>query len=193
MTDDSFKVNWSHIEPMNYVSSLMDETGVIWLGRTLVITDPRRTFIAKFPLVPPEEIVILFNNTNTLTRQYTIRSCFDWKAFADSCYVLGCKDNKSWRDAEGEKMNLKDWSQNKRNEAKFNRSGNEPFSKDIIFTAYDSNKQKRLIIDGTHRATILTNDCWDKKENIQIQPMHIWECYGSLVLAIFPCDIIQLR
>ena len=65
MNNDSFEVNWSHIEPMNYVSSLMDETGVIWLGRTLVIRDPCHTFIAKFHLVTPEEIVILFNNTNT--------------------------------------------------------------------------------------------------------------------------------
>ena len=45
---------------------------------------------------------------------------------------------------------------------------------DIIITAYDTDKRKRLIIDGIHRASILTNEC-----DVEFSPVKIYECYGS--------------
>ena len=175
MTDNLFEVNWSQLDSMNYVSSLMYETGVIWLGRKVAILDPHCMPITKISLVPPEEMVILFNNTNTLTSQCTIRNCYEWNQFVQSCYVLRCKDNKSWKDSDGEKMNLKEWSEHNRNNSEFCRTGSKPFTKDVVFTIYDSIRCKRLIIDGTHRATILTNECENKNDDTQIQPMRIWD------------------
>jgi hypothetical protein len=54
----------------------------------------------------------------------------------------------------------------------------------------DTRKQKRLIVDGVHRTTILTNE----SDNISstASRAEIWECYGAKVDVIFSCDIIYL-
>lgn len=140
-------------------------------------------------MFPPEDLVILFDVTETKTRKCTINQGTDWKRFSDSCYVQGCMGGKTWKDVDGKKMPLRTWAKEKRNDHEFIR--NRAFDNDIIITAYDTDKRKRLIIDGIHRASILTNEC--ENRNIEFTPMKIYECYGKLVMTIFPCDIIQLR
>ena len=60
---------------------------------------------------------------------------------------------------------------------------------EVIITVFDTKKDKRLLIDGLHRAAALTMVC---EENISIPKIVIYECYGKRVDIIFPCDIHKL-
>jgi hypothetical protein len=54
----------------------------------------------------------------------------------------------------------------------------------------DTQEEKRPIVVGVHRTTILTNECDD---NNSTKPQaEILECYTSAVALIFPCDSIHL-
>jgi hypothetical protein len=187
---DLFCMKWNDLSRLEFVQYTMYNTGVIWLGRTALVIDSHSRQIGACFLIPPEDLISLFNVTDTKTRECIINRGVDWKNFSDSCYVLGCKDNKTWRDAEGKKLPLKEWADEKRHKQEFIRD--RPFDNDIIITVYDTDKQKRLIIDGIHRATILTNECENRHVEL-LSPMRVWECYGKQVITIFPCDIIQLN
>jgi hypothetical protein len=56
-------------------------------------------------------------------------------------------------------------------------------------TAYDTKKDKRLIIDGIHRAAILTSET---EKQCSMPSARIYECYGDNVDKIFPCDFSHL-
>lgn len=63
------------------------------------------------------------------------------------------------------------------------------FTNDVFITTFDINKQKRLIVDGLHRASALTVAC---EEGINIPKVRIFESYGDKINVIFPCDAHQL-
>jgi hypothetical protein len=63
---------------------------------------------------------------------------------------------------------------------------------DSLITVYDQTIQRRLIVDGIHRAAAITMESEDNP-NAKILPVKIFECYGHNVYVIFPCDIPQLR
>jgi hypothetical protein len=63
---------------------------------------------------------------------------------------------------------------------------------DSIITVYDQTIQRRLIVDGIHRAAALTMEC-EGSPDAKILPVTIFECFGRNVNVIFPCDIPQLR
>ena len=185
---DTFSADWAQINILEFVQYTMFNTGVIWLGRSAFVIDQHSRQIGACFLVNPEDLVSLFNITETKTRECIINRSHDWKTFSDSCYVQGCMDGKTWKDVDGKKMPLREWAKEKRNDHEFTR--NRSFDDDIIITAYDADKRKRLIIDGIRRASILTNECENK--DAEFSPMKIWECYGKQLITIFPCDIIQL-
>jgi hypothetical protein len=58
-----------------------------------------------------------------------------------------------------------------------------------FMTAYDTKKDKRLIIDGIHRAAILTSET---EKQCSMPSARIYECYGDNVDKIFPCDFSHL-
>jgi hypothetical protein len=63
------------------------------------------------------------------------------------------------------------------------------FADNTIITVFDNRKEKRLIIDGQHRASAITIIC-EKKD--KIPKVRVLECYGNFVNLIFPCDVYQL-
>ena len=86
------------------------------------------------------------------------------------------------RFGEGKKLPLKEWADEKWHNQEFIRD--RPFDNDIIITMYDTDKQKRLIIDGIHRATILRSE-YENRHVELLSPMRVWECYGSRLLQFF--------
>jgi hypothetical protein len=64
------------------------------------------------------------------------------------------------------------------------------FSDRIFCTVFDTRKQKRLIVDGLHRAKALTAAC--DAGRISIPRVTIVECFGDRADIIFPCDVHQL-
>ena len=55
---------------------------------------------------------------------------------------------------------------------------------EVYITVFDTKKDKRLLIDGLHRAAALTMAC---EENKSISKIVIYECYGERVDIIFLC------
>lgn len=64
------------------------------------------------------------------------------------------------------------------------------FSNHIFCTVFDTKKQKRLIVDGLHRAKALTTACDVGRTNFP--RVTVVECFGDRVDVIFPCDVRQL-
>ena len=59
----------------------------------------------------------------------------------------------------------------------------------VIITIFDTTKQKRLIVDGVHRASALTIV---SKKGLSIPDVKVVECYGDRIDVLFPCDSRQL-
>jgi hypothetical protein len=98
---DSFSAEWTQMNPLEFVRYTMSNTGVIWLGRSAFVVDPHSRQIGTCIMVPPEDLVSLFDVTETKTRECTINQGTDWKRFSDSCYVQWCMDGKTWKDVDG--------------------------------------------------------------------------------------------
>ncbi|MFZ0893362.1 MAG: hypothetical protein WAZ77_02560 [Candidatus Nitrosopolaris sp.] len=59
----------------------------------------------------------------------------------------------------------------------------------VIITIFDATKQKRLIVDGIHRAAALTIA---SETGVSIPDVKVMECYGDRIDVLFPCDAHQL-
>jgi hypothetical protein len=60
----------------------------------------------------------------------------------------------------------------------------------VFCTVFDTKRNKRLIVDGLHRANALTLFCNEGKEDFKV--VSIVECFGDRVDIVYPCDIHQL-
>lgn len=72
---------------------------------------------------------------------------------------------------------------------RFNRLENEDNLK--IISVYHTSINKRVIVDGFHRAAALETEI-KNKERFAIPRVTIWECYGNLVHTIFPFEFSHL-
>ena len=60
-----------------------------------------------------------------------------------------------------------------------------------IVTAYHPSIDKRIIMDGFHRATALEIEIKNMRREF-IPKVTIWECYGGLVHTMFPFEFSHL-
>jgi hypothetical protein len=154
-------------------------------------------------------LVDIFKVTDTKARTWSISSAPIWNEFIDSCYAVGISGNENerkegWRAKDGVKEKFLDWMITENVREKAVDDSYDPVTRnyfrynilksndDSIITAYDQTIQRRLIVDGIHRAAALTMECEDNPD-AKILPIKIFECYGLNVNVIFPCDIPQLR
>jgi len=126
------------------------------------------------------------------TRACHIQSSERWLNFIDSCYSLDCVViGHNWKAINGEKLNFTQWMSRIKEQTGYFRFEKEKFIDPIFCTVFDTQKQKRLIVDGLKRANALTTACKeDKMKNMS--DITIVECYGDRVDIIYPCDIHQL-
>jgi len=74
-------------------------------------------------------------------------------------------------------------TRNTRKDPEFFRFDMNNFTDYVFITNFDINKQKRLIVDGLHRANALTIAC---EERINIPKVRKFDSYGDKVKVIFP-------
>jgi hypothetical protein len=159
------------IEPEEYIKVGICRIGPIWLGRVLSLDDAKG----------------IFHITHTQARAFRIQSKLDWLTFIDSCYSPECINEKeNWTSRTGEWM-LKESVRKSDHYFKFDENR---FVDPVFCTVFDTQKQRRLIVDGLHRANALTIACDEGYSNIP--QVTIAECFGDKVDVIFPCDIHQL-
>ena len=184
-----FHANWTTIPVIQYLFEAGRKTRTFWLGNYWY--DGIGNEVRRFPIQILEGI---FSITSTQTFQCIIHSCSEWNNFiSDSLYVLDLTPSgKSWNDTDAKKTSFKEWfvGKNIRNDSNYQKLDEKEFKKDnVIVTVFDTKKEKRLIVDGWHRAAALTMACED---GINIPEVRIMECAGNQVNVIFPCDIHQL-
>ena len=180
-------------EPLNceeYINKSKNKAGVI-------------SIITRDYYTPIKDLVDIFDVTNTKCRKFIINSNDKFCKFVETCYSLSCEpEPDSWTNKIGKKTPFLKWmkdnnvreiannhiiqSKEKRNFFKFDIN---KFDNEVIITVFDTKKDKRLLIDGLHRAAALTMVC---EENISIPRITVHECYGEQVDIFFPCDIHQL-
>jgi hypothetical protein len=134
-------------------------------------------------LATDDDLISLFKISRLGTRQCSIASYDAWESFSESCYLVRYKYGKQWQDEDAENYTLKEFASEKQNDPEFTRKGE--FAHNIIISAYDTQRDKRVIIDGIHRSVILTNECVSQQK---VPTATIYECYGTTVDRIFPCD-----
>jgi hypothetical protein len=184
-----FEGSWNPVSHPEYILVTRKRTKIIWLGNTFSYFQ-FGNIICYFERFSLNELVTLFNVTKTQCKKISINSCEEWIKFSESCYSTSCKNGKNWTDIDAKKETLKEWitraDVSTKPEFQFDET---KFKDNIIITIYDNRKQKRLIIDGIHRAVALTIACMNQHSIPQVV---IFECSGNQVMTIFPFDIIQL-
>jgi hypothetical protein len=185
---DVFQVNWKPLSSQEYLDAARKATDLIWLGRSAYVPIPGVPIILQ--VATDQDLIDLFNLLDIKTRRYEINQSYDeWKEFSNSCFTVWYKNNKGWKDVGAQNYMLSELVSEKipKNDSDFMRT--RDFENDIIVTAYDTKKDKRLIIDGIHRAAILTSET---EKQCSMPSARIYECYGDNVDKIFPCDFSHL-
>lgn len=187
--DGIFQGNWNGIDVRQYLELVGPRTRTYWIGN--IGLDPLGNRIMRFPIEISEGI---FYVTQTRTRTCNIESPTDWLSFVDSCYSLGCIncENEGWKAINGQKQRFRQWmtTDSIMNDPSYFTFDEQRFSDRIICTVFDTRKQKRLMIDGLHRAKALTVAC--DEGCVTVLRVMIVECFGNRVDVIFPCDVHQL-
>ena len=168
---------WFTIEPEEYIRAGIYRIKPIWLGRVL----------------SPNDTKSIFHITNTKARALRVQSPQDWLFLIDSCYQLACiNESDNWTSGTGVKQKFPDWmtKDSVRNSDRYFRFDESKFVDPVLCTVFDTQKQKRLIVDGLNRANALTIACTEGYSNIP--QVTVIECFGNRVDIIFPCDIHQL-
>ena len=168
---------WREIAVIDYIIQAKSRTRVIWLGG----------IISSFRIVEG-----VFRVTRTKARELISTKCERWQSFvANSCYSLHViPERKDWEDVDSKKQSFAEWfNSQKAKQNGYSDLDSKKFLDNIIITTFDTIKNKRLIVDGMHRSYALLKACYDK---VDIPEVKIFECYGSKIEVIFPCDIHQL-
>lgn len=120
-----------------------------------------------------------FYETDTKCMRYKIQDGEEWNEFAVSSYLPWYKYHFS--NPKAKNYNVRKYAI--QNPLKLKRRDNI-----IIMTAYHTLLNKRLIIDGCHRAVALDTLHIKTEDELWMPKIEIWECYGSQLHAIFPMD-----
>jgi hypothetical protein len=187
--ENIFQGNWNHLTVREYLEYVGPRTRAIWIGNMGL--DPLGNIIMRFPLEVCEGI---FQVSQTRAHICHIDSSAEWLSFINSSYSLGCRncDNEGWRAINGVKLSFREWMASPEIVKVPNHSIFEEhrFNDPIFCTVLDARRDKRLIVDGLHRACALTVAC--DRGRATIPRLTIVECFGDRVNMIFPCDTHQL-
>lgn len=180
-----FAGKWLQLKPGSYIDEVRRSSDLISLIR---VCQTGQQIASNF------DIESLVGLSNLETRQYTITGPEEWNELANSCYTVRYKCEKHWQDQDAKNYSLVEWigSEDYLRDKKVRplevKDGKLP--DDIIVTAYDTEKDIRLIVSGLHRAaalTIRTREC-----DSAIPSVRIYECRGRNVGILFPCDFVHL-
>ena len=163
--DGTFQGNWNDLDVKQYLEFVGLRTRAYWIGN--IGLNPLGNKIMRFPIEIAEGI---FHVTQTRTRACNIEPPANWLSFIDSCYSLGCIncENEGWRAINGQKQSFRQWmtAESVINDPSYFMFDEQRFSDRIFCTVFDTRKEKRLIVDGLHRAKALTAACDEGRVNI---------------------------
>jgi hypothetical protein len=133
----------------------------------------------------------IFDVTNTRVRVRIVYGSEQWMKTLARYSTLVPTDDKMWMDTRAKKMTVLEVLD------KWEGRGFFPFENSklvdrLFFTVYDTSREKKLILDGLHRALSITQAIKEYKLTTFFPALTILEAYGPRVDMIFPADLHQL-
>ena len=116
-------------------------------------------------------------------RKYIIKSNSDWKTILEPSFLPDYKDQKSWNDPLAKNYLVIEKSWLSKEELRSDKDI-------IIITAYDSDLNKRLVVDGMKRSIAIQRLV---NQNIPIPELELIECYGPNIKLVFKDDFLHLK
>jgi hypothetical protein len=166
MAVDSFQGSWDPLDMDVLVNHSRQEVRIAWFSISNTILQP------------------LCDKVGIHSRQCTISTREVWQAYANTCLVVSYCDDRGndigWFAPQARHRTLHDWSVLHGDEPTYQRPGK------IIVSAYDSIKGKRIVVDGIHRAAVITRSNLTRKEQFPTTIVYEWS--GPFLNMIFPCD-----
>jgi hypothetical protein len=167
--------DWLPIDVKEYIKLVGCRIRVIWLGK----------------FFEPHVLEMIFQVNGIQARTCRLHSAAEWLNFIDSCYSLGCaKESDNRMSINSQKQSFPEWMATATKDPTYFEFDETKFVDPVFCTVFDTQRNKRLIVDGLHRANALTLACNKGKENFKV--VSIVECFGDRVDIIYPCDIHQL-
>jgi hypothetical protein len=155
--------------------------------RELVRKNAEQTVVAMIDL-QPEDLLTLCNKIGVQARQLKVGTRDVWqKEVAKDGYVVRYHDGKG-RDAKCDDpkavhYTLQDWGAKHGNDPEYqSKTG------DILISAFDTIKNKRVIVDGVHRGAVMSSKY---SRDSDYSDRIVYEWYGHKVRVIFPYDFMQ--
>jgi hypothetical protein len=123
--------------------------------------------------------------------QQSINSASQWEEFARDTYMVRYRStdqvNANWFDNCVRHYTIQEYSNTGITGPSFIRRGE--FDDKPIITVLDTGKNRRVMIDGIHRSTIITKEILDGTR--QNHDVLVYEWRGSKVNMIFACDFCR--
>ncbi|HEV2225389.1 MAG TPA: hypothetical protein VGR56_01135 [Nitrososphaerales archaeon] len=205
LTGQTWRRSFRIIPNVEFIRGARQRTSVIWWGGhgelslRLVQGTPATpaSHLSKIPfdLLPENEVNSLFSILGIKSRTFRIDGFLEWDSFSKTCYVVRYKDGLDWRAPNAKNYSLQELTLDSRGDPTFVREVDpltfEPkdFNDDVIVTVFHAGNKRRLIVDGIHRAVILTNESLSRTA---YPSARIVECPGEKVDRLFPSDFTHI-
>ena len=203
---ETWRKTFQTLPIVEYVRGARQRTSVIWWGmrpsldlnavhHALNLPSLISAPLIRLDFLPEHELVSLFDALDIRARTFSVRGFAEWDSFSKSGITVRYKNGLDWHSKTAVNYSLRDLASDTKGNPEFSRRVDplslEPrdFEDDVIVTAYNPVRKQRLIVDGIHRAAILTNESNDKSA---FPSARVIECYGEKVDWLFPCDFGRL-
>jgi len=110
-----------------------------------------------------------------------------WKSMMGNAFLPWYKNEKSWKDRTAQNFTLYEYSLLAPPSNKIFEQTREI----TLISVYHTTLNKRLMVDGVHRAVGLQMKL-NESESEHIPEVRVLECYGKDVVEMFRCDFIHL-
>lgn len=182
---------WTEITLGQYVKQARKEMGSIWFGGPSIAIKGCRISLR---LLPDRFVEAILASLGIGARTYTIASSAQWEEFERSCYTGAIRTKRLSRFSK-RNLTLRELAIEKLKDPRFQRrpdpTARPPamLTDQPLMTAFHPQRGTRVILDGNHRAVILSNE----RESTGIVPrQEIMECFGNKVDWIFTFDYSRI-
>ena len=164
---------WTNLDLQELIKSSRELILVAWIGKIL----------------SPQDLLTKCNELGIQATQLKVGTRKVWQQEIETnCYVVryheGTGKEVNYDDPNAVHFTVQDWGVKHGNDPEYQKkTGN------ILISAFDTIKNKRVIIDGVHRGAVMSSAY--SKDNDYTDKI-VYEWYGSNVKDIFPYDFMPV-
>jgi hypothetical protein len=163
---------WNHLDLQELIRKTKELTLVAWIGGIL----------------SPQDVLTKCNELDVQARRLKVGTREVWQnEIENNGYVVSYHDGKgnlaNYNDPNAVHYTLQEYGAIHGNDPEYqSKTG------DVLISAFDTIKKKRVIVDGIHRAAVMSSE-YSKDSDFTDRKVYEW--YGPNVKEIFPYDFMQ--